>query len=398
MAPLLVLPYLTRVLGPAAWGAVGFALAYAALTAVPLESGLGLATQRAVAQAPRSGRAALLADGTAAKLLLALLVVGATVGVRGYLPFFGDDPRLFGAAAALVVATAASPLWFYFGIERAGKAAFVDAGFRSAALVLVVPLVNGPEDAWRVPALQAGGALLSAAVLGARLAGSGYAHRPTWGGTRAILHDGRGTLAYRMAAHAYLSGTVVLLGFVASPVAVGLYAAAERVYRGAQTLLGPLWRVLYPRMSRLHGTAPDGGRAALRMSLFGLGGAGLALGFAQLALSPFVPWLFGAEYEAAVPALAVLAAAHPLAAVAGVLATQWLLPARRDRRVAWMTAGAAGLAAGCTVGLGASMGALAGALAIVIGEGTVAGMLAVRYRSEKTRSDPPAAPSLPPDA
>ena len=388
MAPLLVLPYLTRVLGPAAWGAVGFALAYASLTAVPLESGLGLATQRAVAQAPPERHGALLADGTAAKLLLALLVVAATAAVRERLPFFGDDARLFWASAALVVATAASPLWFYFGVERAGKAALVDAGCRSAALLLVVPFVTGPADAWRVPALQAGGAALAAGALGVRLALAGLARRPGWTGTQAILREGRGTLAYRAAAHAYLSGTVVLLGFVAAPVAVGVYAAAERVYRGAQTLLGPLWRVLYPRMSRLHATAPDGGRAALRTSLLGLGGAGLALGLVQLAGSPFVPWLFGAEYEAAVPALAVLAAAHPLAAVAGVLATQWLLPARRDRLVASVTAVAALVAAGCTLGLGASLGAVAGALAIVLGEGTVAAVLALRYRSHLAAHDP----------
>ena len=382
VAPLLVLPYLTRVLGPEAWGAVGFALAYAALTAVPLESGLGLATQRAVAQAPREQRAALLADGTAAKLGLALLVVAATWAARPHLPFFQDDARLFFAAAALVVATAASPLWFYFGIERAGKAALVDAGFRSAALLLVIPLVNGPADAWRVPALQAGGAALASGALGVRLALAGLAARPGWAGTCAVLRDGRGTLAYRASAHAYLSGTVVLLGFAASPVAVGVYAAAERVYRGAQTLLGPLWRVLYPRMSRLHATAPDGGRAALRLSLLGLGGAGLALGLVQLAAAPLVPWLFGAAYADAVPALAILSAAHPLAAVAGVLATQWLLPARRDLLAAGVTALAAALAAACTLGLGASLGAVAGALAIVLGEGTVAAVLALRYRAE----------------
>ena len=381
VAPLLVLPYLTRVLGPAAWGAVGFALAYAALTAVPLESGLGLATQRAVAQAPPAQRAALLADGTAAKLLLALLVVGVTWAVRGHLPFFQNDARLLASTAALVVATAASPLWFYFGVERAGRAALVDAGFRSAALLLVVPLVQGPADAWRVPVLQAGGAGLAAVVLGARLARNGLAQRPRWRGVRSILREGRGTLAYRASAHAYLSGTVVLLGFAASPVAVGVYAAAERVYRGAQTLLGPLWRVLYPRMSRLHLAAPDGGRAALRLSLLGLGGAGLALGLVQLVASPFVPWLFGTEYADAVPALAVLSAAHPLAAVAGVLATQWLLPSRRDALVAGVTAAAAVLAAACTLGLGASLGAVAGALALVLGEGTVAAVLALRYRS-----------------
>ncbi|WP_233977922.1 oligosaccharide flippase family protein, partial [Pectobacterium versatile] len=48
----------------------------------------------------------------------------------------------------------------------------------------------------------------------------------------------------------YTAGGTVFLGFFSNPIQVGLYSAAEQLYRGALSLIVPLNQALYPYMIR----------------------------------------------------------------------------------------------------------------------------------------------------
>ncbi|MBM3854918.1 MAG: hypothetical protein FJ399_17490, partial [Verrucomicrobia bacterium] len=93
VVPLLTLPWLARVLGPAAWAPVLVAQALANWAALVLEFGFDLAGARDVAQA--EGDRALARTTAAiqqARLLLTPLVSLGVIGVA--LVFLPHDPRL----------------------------------------------------------------------------------------------------------------------------------------------------------------------------------------------------------------------------------------------------------------------------------------------------------------
>jgi PST family polysaccharide transporter len=164
--PILVIPFLARVLGPEGWGLVAAAQALAIYGIVTVEYGFELAGPRAVAQNRHDpGRLGELISGILATQLLlscALLLAVALVGLA--VPEYRNQPALLWAAFAFAVLQGFSPLWFFIGEERIPLIATIGVAAKIGATVAILVLVRGPEDGWIVLAAYAGSAGLDTAA------------------------------------------------------------------------------------------------------------------------------------------------------------------------------------------------------------------------------------------
>src|SRR4051812_22986564 len=117
--PLVVLPYLARVLGPSQLGVVVFVQYFSFLLGAVLEYGFGLSGTRAVARARAEPGA--LADTVAGVVGAKLLLTGAclllSLVLWPLLPIFRHAPDLLALGVALTLGQGLSPGWFYGGVE-----------------------------------------------------------------------------------------------------------------------------------------------------------------------------------------------------------------------------------------------------------------------------------------
>jgi len=382
VVPLLVVPYLARVLGPAAWGPVLAAQGFANWLILIFEFGFDLSGTRAVARA-RSTPAAmsLVVQGVqSAKLLL---IVG-TLPVVGLMlvafPAVRRTPSLFGWALAFAVLRGLSPLWFYQGIERVRRAIAIDTVGRSVAALGVFAVVRGPSDGWRVIALQAALSAATLAVLTAWIGLHISVPKPRIVEGIATLRDNWTVFACRASSGLYIQANTLVLSALAGPAIVAFFGGAERVIRAAINLLQPLTQAFLPRLSFLHTADRDGAERLVRYALVGVGLIGASMGSVAFIAAPtLVRVLLGPGYEAAIPVLRLLSALPPLVAVNTVLSMYWALPFGHER---WflrtiLAAGASNLI--FAVVLVPRWGAAGMAIASITAEVVVLGLLGTLY-------------------
>jgi polysaccharide transporter, PST family len=345
-APLILIPYLTRVLGPAGWGDFAFAEGYARSAMLILEYGFQLAGAREIAKHQTDVRrqSSILARTMAAQAMLLVAVGGVTAGLIVLAPAFGRRGELIAASLLWAFGQAMLPLWYFQGRERIRPAAAMDAISKIAAVVAIVAVVRGPGDGARVFVVQgiaAGAASLAAFAMIFRTVPWS---RPTWRGGWEALAATRTLFVYRSAVSLFTTANVVILGLLASSVTVGQFAAAEKLYRAATGLFHPFNQALYPAVSRLLESDARGAAKVVRKSAVLMVGAGGLMGAVLwIGAGWWMSVVFGAGFEAGAGAMRVLALALPVTAAVNVVGLQWLLPHRLDGPVTGVIAAAGGL-------------------------------------------------------
>ncbi|HSA79308.1 MAG TPA: oligosaccharide flippase family protein [Geminicoccaceae bacterium] len=335
LLPIVVIPFLARVLGAEGWGLVASVQALAIYGIVTVEYGFELAGTRAVARdRGDSARLAELISGIfATQLLFAGVIVLATFLVRLAVPELQDQPALLWAALVFAVLQGLHPLWFFVGQERIPLIASIGVAAKVLATIVIFTSVRAPEDGWIVLAAYAGAAGLTTAA--------GYALvlrqvRPGRLNLKLVARTvklGFSMFLMRIAVLMHTAGNSFLLLLLAGPVPVAFFAAGEKLCRPAAWLLHPINVALLPRLSHLAEHSPDQAKALASLSILLMAAVGIAFGLAIGLLAPWlVDLLFGLpEYQPAVTVLRIVALIIPVIVLNAALVSQWLIPHGLDR-------------------------------------------------------------------
>jgi PST family polysaccharide transporter len=332
--PLATIPYLTRVLGPTAWGLVGIAWSFSQFVTLFVEFGFHFSMTREVAlyRGVRDKLADLLAGTLGAKALLALFAVGLALVVRWWVPAFAENPVLFWSAIFWGLAQASNMIWFYQGLERMRLVATLDISARALATATIFLLVNSPEDGWKVLALQGLASCLSTAVALALAYREVPLRLPAPSLIWKVLRMSWEMFLAQSAISMTTAGNAFILGFFVPPQLVGYYAGAEKMIKAVLGLLHPVNQALYPRLSYLTHHARSESVRLVRVVIAVMGIGGMLMGLLIFLLAPFlVRTVLGEEYIPATAVLRVFALLPPLIALSAALGIQWMLPLRLER-------------------------------------------------------------------
>lgn len=335
LLPIIVIPFLARVLGADGWGLVAGAQALAMYGIVTVEYGFEFAGTRAVARDRHdAGRLAELISGIfATQVLLACVIALAAVVVRWTVPEFQQHPALIWAALAFAVLQGFYPLWFFVGQERIPVIALIGVAAKAIATITIFGFVRGPEDGWIVLGAYGGSAGL------ATIAGYALVLRQIRPGrlhlsliTRTLML-GFSMFAMRVSVLMHTAGNSFLLLLLGGPLQVAFFAAGEKLCRPAAWLLHPINVALLPRLSHLAEHRPDQAKTMAGLSILVMAAVGLSFG---LVISLLAPWLvdllFGLpEYQQAVTILRIMALIVPMIVLNAALVSQWMVPHKLDR-------------------------------------------------------------------
>lgn len=370
--PLVLLPFLTRRLGPDVWGILAIQTSLSTLMIVVIEFGFGFgATREAAAKREdRAGLGRIVIDLLGARVLLALLVTAVWVAVWYLVPAVRGLPEAYWWTLGLTIAQGWSPAWFYQAIARLPYVMTRELTARVVSTIAIVLLVHSAEDAWLVPALQCLALALMLIVTTSsmlkKVDNPGFNLQGSW----SLLMRNAHLCFTRLVQMSAPTGNTFLLGVI-SPIGAPIYGAAERTSNAVRGLLSPISQVAFPEIVVLYRESPARARSAVKKILLGLvAGAVIMAAIIWLLADLVVLILFGEEFASTVPVFRVLLCSVPLFAIIQVVGLQWLIPLKHDR--AFLISAIAGviLNVGFALVLVPQFGAIGMAWSMVLSEAT----------------------------
>jgi len=334
--PLILVPYLVRVLGPEHFGLVAFGQGLIAYFNIFVDYGFALSATRRISverndllAVSRTASSVWAAKGLLCIPALAILLLLITV-----IPKLREVNMLFLILYGVVVGKALFPIWLFQGMEKMFFIAAINLAMRLLVVAGVFTFVRRPEHYLLYAGLTSMGSI-GAGIIGVIVAFYKFRLRPlvpSWGGIRQALREGWLLFLSTASVSLYTAGNAFILGLLTNPTAVGYYSAAEKIVKGVMNLLGPVRQAAYPRFSKL---ALESKSRALywgRRMMFVMSGLGAGLSLVLLFGAPvIVKILLGPEYGPSVGVMRVLAGLPLLVGASNVLGIQIMLPFGKDR-------------------------------------------------------------------
>ncbi|MBC7101454.1 MAG: oligosaccharide flippase family protein, partial [Methanobacteriales archaeon] len=153
LLPLVTFPYLTRVLGPANFGRVAFAVAFIGYFQILTDYGFNLSATREISinRDDLSQVSKIYSSVMVTKTILMFLTFILMLVIISSFERFRGDPLLYIFTFGLVVGSVLFPVWFFQGIERMRYISILRILSSLIYTALIFIIVRGPKDYLYVP-------------------------------------------------------------------------------------------------------------------------------------------------------------------------------------------------------------------------------------------------------
>jgi PST family polysaccharide transporter len=332
--PLLCIPYLARVLGPARWGIVILAQAVGGWIGTIVEYGFAYTATRSIARhrEQESAVSKVFSDTMYTKFILSGIGMLVALVVGCFLRPLREKPEFLALAVIAGILQGLLPLFYFQGTEQITISARFLLVSRIFVLFSIFLFVRKESHGIRVLAIECIW-LLAVAILLIYIVLRKFGLQPfKMRNVINALRESRDMFVFRFAASLYSNLNSIMMGMLLNATAVATFGGGERIFRAATAFIDPVSQAVYPRMSLL--VARDMGRARsllIRVTL--------ALTLIAVILSSvififavkIVNVILGPSYAVASSVLRVLCLAIPMIAIGTSLGVQWVLPHGLDR-------------------------------------------------------------------
>ncbi len=313
--PLVVLPYLIRVIGMEKFGLIAFAQSLVQYFLIFTDYGFSLSATKTIALIGehKEKTSKVFSSVMTVKLIFAGLSFVILCALIYFVPRFKNDWLVYTLSFGAVVGSTLFPVWFFQGKEKMSYIATVNVISGIAYAICIFIFIKGPEDFLLVPLLNSLLSIISG-ILGLYIAFRKfrlefiflkYAH------IKQELRTGWDIFISILAVNAYTTTRVFAVGLLTNNVITGYYSIAERIANIIQTFpMDSFTRAVFPRISNVF--AKNKQRAVAIMFRIQ---DGITLGFVvSLPIAFFLaPWIIkitcGVAYKEVVLALRLLLAA-----------------------------------------------------------------------------------------
>ena len=251
--PLLVIPYLTNVIGVAHYGVYAYILVLVQNINVVTQYGFQFSATKKISQ-NRDDHSFLeqyCSNILCARFLVATLCIVLVLALSHWALDTSDRFFMFLTAIGMIYGDVFIPTWLFQGLERMKYMTIVNASSKILFTILIFVVVIRPEDYEYIMLLNSLGFLL-AAILSMALVRKQFKIRLPKPRMKEVFSELRESLSLcfsMIGIDLYRNMNVVVLNFFVSDAAMGVYALAERVIKAAQSFITPVSQALFPHMS-----------------------------------------------------------------------------------------------------------------------------------------------------
>jgi PST family polysaccharide transporter len=254
--PLLVFPYLIRVLGIENFGILAFVLAVTAYGMILTDYGFDLSATKLVSihRENQEKLNEIFSSVITIKIFLGVIYFVTIILLVLFVDKFAQNSLLYFLAFGLVLGEILFPTWFFQGMEQMRFITIINAIAKITFTLMIFIFVKNPSDLYIVPMLNSMGAV--SAAVSALYVTKKYFHisfQPQKYQTLLYyLKDGWYIFTSRIAVELYITSNVIILGLLASNTVVGYYSVVEKTINAIGRLLDPITRTVYPYLAKLY--------------------------------------------------------------------------------------------------------------------------------------------------
>lgn len=373
---LLTLPFIARAFGPETLGLYAQMLAVGVYTTLVIDFGFNITATREAAGKRDDVHAlrTLAGEVLASKVLLSLFAGAVLSVVLAVLDLPAHETLAFAGVVLAAMLTSLTPGWLFLGLEHVRPLALANAAWKALATVLIIWVVERPEDILIVAAVNAAAAL-------AILLQSSWTirhvlwplHVPSLAETSRRMQHGSPLFIGNVAVNVYTVSVVLLVNLLLGAAAAGIYAVADRVRQVALGLFGPISQALYPSICRavLVGETRREGDARIILFRVMVGvAAAISVGL-FLAAEPIARLFGGPGFEGAADVILIMSPLPLFVTLSNILITQTMLPNGLTREYLYLTLSGAAFSVIAVVLLAPPLGVAGAATAVMLTEGLI---------------------------
>ncbi|GHT57252.1 putative O-antigen transporter [Bacteroidia bacterium] len=329
IAPLLVLPYLMKVLGAEKFGYIGFSMSVMQYLMLVVDFGFNFtATKRiALAKGNQTELNEIFTSTLYAKISL-LIISLLALCVIALIPRFEIYRETMFVMFLMVVGNAFTFVWLFQGL---GNIRFISI-FNMIAKLSILPLtfifVKSSEDYLTAAFLH------SSVAMFAMLISVAYVLKKRWVAVSAFvkknvisaLKESYPLFLSSAATSVYTVSFVVALGYFATAEQVGQYSAAERIMRAlCYMIFIPVSQAFYPKIVSLSTENRKEALALVKKIFIFVAACMLLVFLAMFFLSPCAVDFFGKDYRDSLPLFKIMAFVPVFVGMGGVMAQLGIL-------------------------------------------------------------------------
>lgn len=334
LVPLLLIPYLARVLGASGWGTLAFMLALASLMSLFIEYGFYVSAQREASrcQGDVDALSRLFNEVLSTKLLVSVFLVIVFSIAAIFFAAINQDLKLFFGVLFLGITQAFSFTWFFRGMQRIKMATVMELVSKLMGAILTFILIQTPLDFWKY--FYAYGISHTIVLIWAFWCASKKIQLilPSFSIALKGLQNGGTFFALHIIGSIFTAGNVFLLGFLAPPQVVGYFAGIEKIIRFLANGIEPVRNAMFPRISNLIIKDYEEARAQVVQILVVSGGFSLVIGCLVFQFAPtIISIILGSDFLQAADILKLMSALIPILTFNAGLGFLWMLPRGFER-------------------------------------------------------------------
>lgn len=253
LLPLLLTPYLIRVLGVNNFGTISLAQAVISYFTIITDYGFNLTATKAIAidRQDKHKIAEVFNQVISVKLMLSALCFVLLLMILYLADASEAVIYLYLLTYTIVVGQALLPLWFFQGMEDMKYITILSLLTKVVSVILIVLFVRNQEHYILVNFFHGVGTLLAGVASFFLIRKKfnvtfRFSHKTT-----AQLKEGWHIFVSNLTINIYTNSNIIILGLFANKEIVGYYSIAEKVINAARQLLVVYFQVIYPHVCNL---------------------------------------------------------------------------------------------------------------------------------------------------
>ena len=249
--PLIILPYLVRVLGSEKYGLIMIAQSVALFLTIIVDFGFNISATKEVAylKNDKEKLSQFYWNIVFVKLILIIITFIILLGMIFFIDKFKLDPLVYLFSFGLVLGQAIFPTWFFQGIEKMQVITFVTVGAKLFFTLSIFFVVLSPVDYLFVPIFNGLGFVISG--LFGFIFSLQYVKfiSPKLLQVKDIIKNSSSLFFSNLAVSFYTSSNVIILGFFASDSIAGVYSSMEKLILAIKNIYIPVYQAFFPNLS-----------------------------------------------------------------------------------------------------------------------------------------------------
>jgi len=253
--PLIVLPYVVRVLGPAKYGLINFAAAFIAYFNLISDYGFNLSGTKEISiiRDDKEKLSKTFSTIITIKLLLSTVSFLIFIVMIYFIPFFNNNWEVYVLSYGFVIGGVLFPSWFFQGIEQMKYITIIQVVIRSIVTVLIFVLIKEESDYLLLVALNSTAQIIIG-IFGIVISLVKFKIKfrlPSFEEIKIQLKSGWNIFQSMIAINIYTTSNTFILGLFASEAVVGYYAAADKIRLAFQGIQSVLSQTVFPYVNKL---------------------------------------------------------------------------------------------------------------------------------------------------